>query len=95
MNTAARKNPHRHLKEVVFKNLGAHRSEVLLGPTAGRGRGSFGFWQQKRHCQHGPHNGRGGAQSAGRSHKHQRQRHRNVGVEPAFFLLNHNAACKF
>jgi hydrogenase maturation factor len=23
------------LKEVVFKNLGAHRSEVLLGPTAG------------------------------------------------------------
>jgi len=33
--TAARKNPHRLLTEVVFKNLGAKREEVVLGPTAG------------------------------------------------------------
>ena len=46
------------LKEVVFKNLGAERSEVVLGPAAGVDGAVLRCGKQKRHCLHGSNHGR-------------------------------------
>ena len=73
------------LKEVVFKNLGAARKEVTLGPTAGVDGAVLDIGGKSAHRLHGPHHGRSGTHRLEAVNVNANDV-ATFGVEPAFLF---------